>query len=143
MRYSEMAGKEIVDISAGMRLGLVAGTDLVIDTVTGSLEAIVIFQRTGLFATHEITVPWDGVKKVGKDLIIVDISAATEPMTGRSRVSRLHSPRRTLHFVPGVAADEDNSTEASFPSDGEDSYLASAESDIMEDKRSFRRRSGR
>ena len=66
MRYSELIGKEIVDVSAGTRLGLVAGTDLVIDTLTGSLEALVVFRRSGWFSVHEITVPWHGVKKVGK-----------------------------------------------------------------------------
>lgn len=149
MRYSEMIGKEIVDISAGMRLGLVAGTDLVINTTTGCLEALVIFQRAGLFATHEITVPWEGVKKVGKDLIIVDVSAAVEQVAGRSRATgpQLPSPKRTRHFVPGVSSDEANSaiaasfTEASFSDDSELSYPPPAESDIIDDKRSFRQRS--
>lgn len=107
MRYSEMAGKEVVDISEGMRLGVISGTDLIIDTVTGALQAMVIFQRTGLFTTNEITVPWEGIKKIGKDLIIVDMSAAVEPIaqdgtqTSLDELQRLQ-PRRRRHLVPGV-----------------------------------------
>ncbi|NLN18655.1 MAG: YlmC/YmxH family sporulation protein [Firmicutes bacterium] len=143
MRYSELIGKEIVDVSAGTRLGLVAGTDLVIDTLTGSLEALVVFRRSGWFSVHEITVPWHGVKKVGKDMIIVDISAAAEPLPSRSTVSQM--PKRTRHFVPGVTADGDDSDEATATSlpvdtDEQEPDSESVESSTSKNKRVFLRR---
>ncbi|MGI6082010.1 MAG: YlmC/YmxH family sporulation protein [Limnochordia bacterium] len=143
MRYSELMGKEIVDVSAGTRLGLVAGTDLVIDTLTGSLEALVVFRRSGWFSVHEITVPWHGVKKVGKDMIIVDISAATEPLTSHSTVSEV---RRTRHFVPGVSVDpgdSDDSATASLSVDTEEPDSTSVELATDKNRRHFwRRREG-
>lgn len=82
MRYSELAGKEIIDIAEGRRLGVINDTDLIIDSETGKVLAIVLpdYPRRGLFRFFGrpagLTIPWSGVKKIGVDLIIVDLSVA-------------------------------------------------------------------
>lgn len=78
MRYSDLAGKEIIDIDKGIRLGVVNETDVIIDTDAGRVTAIVIPSRDGLWSRRELEIPWHGIKKIGVDLIIVDLSTATD-----------------------------------------------------------------
>lgn len=75
MRYSGLTGKEIIDVEQGARLGVVNDTDLVIDTEAGTVTAIVVPYRNGPFGRGELVVPWRGIKKIGVDLIIVDLAA--------------------------------------------------------------------
>lgn len=75
MRYSGLTGKEIIDVEQGARLGVVNDTDLIIDTEAGTVTAIVVPYRTGSFGRGELVVPWRGIKKIGVDLIIVDLAA--------------------------------------------------------------------
>ena len=42
MRYSELAGKEIICIDEGIRLGAIDHTDLIIDLRTGEVQSIII-----------------------------------------------------------------------------------------------------
>lgn len=78
MRYSDLAGKEIIDIDAGLRLGVVNDTDLVIDGEKGKVVAIVIPARGRWWHRRELEIPWHGIKKIGVDLIIVDLSTAVD-----------------------------------------------------------------
>lgn len=78
MRYSDLAGKEIIDIDQGIRLGVVNDTDLVIDAAAGKVVAIVIPSRGGFWSRRELEIPWHGIKKIGVDLIIVDLSTAVD-----------------------------------------------------------------
>lgn len=78
MRYSDLAGKEIIDIDAGLRLGVVNDTDLVIDAEKGKVVAIIIPARGRWWNRRELEIPWHGIKKIGVDLIIVDLSTAVD-----------------------------------------------------------------
>lgn len=78
MRYSDLAGKEIIDIDQGIRLGVINDTDLVIDTDAGRVVAIIIPSRGGWWARRELEIPWHGIRKIGVDLIIVDLSTAVD-----------------------------------------------------------------
>lgn len=78
MRYSDLAGKEIIDIDQGIRLGIINDTDLVIDTDAGRVVAIIIPSRGGWWARRELEIPWHGIRKIGVDLIIVDLSTAVD-----------------------------------------------------------------
>lgn len=76
MRLSELSGKEIVDVKKAERLGILGQTDLEIDEKTGKIEALLIpslkwfgFKRQG----GEVRVPWKYIKKIGNDMIIIDI----------------------------------------------------------------------
>lgn len=74
MKYSDLAGKEIIDIDEGVRLGVVNETDLIVDLATGTVQSIVIPYRGNLFHRKELVIPWHGIRKIGIDLIIVDLS---------------------------------------------------------------------
>lgn len=77
MRLSELSGKEIVDVKKAERLGVLGQTDLEINEKNGQIQALVIpslkwfgLKRQG----EEIRVPWSHIKKIGNDMIILDIS---------------------------------------------------------------------
>lgn len=76
MKYSDLAGKEIIDIDEGVRLGVVNETDLIVNLATGMVESIVIPYRGRFFHRRELVVPWHGIRKIGVDLIVVDLSTA-------------------------------------------------------------------
>lgn len=78
MRYSELSGKEIVCIDEGIRLGIVDHTDLIINLRTGEVDSIVIPYGNRWFRPKLIVIPWRGIKKIGRDLIIVDLSTAQD-----------------------------------------------------------------
>lgn len=75
MRLSELSGKEIVDVKRAERLGVLGQTDLEISE-SGQIMALIIpsvkwfgFRKNG----DEIRVPWRHIKKIGADMIIIDI----------------------------------------------------------------------
>ncbi|CAH0346139.1 YlmC/YmxH family sporulation protein [Bacillus sp. CECT 9360] len=75
MRLSELSGKEIVDVKRAERLGVLGQTDLEINE-SGQITALIIpsvkwfgLKRNG----NEIRVPWKHIKKIGTDMIIIDI----------------------------------------------------------------------
>ncbi len=78
MRYSDLAGKEIVSFDEGIRLGVINDTDLIINTKTGEVDSIIIPYGKGFLKRRMIVIPWQGIKKIGRDLIIVDLSAAQD-----------------------------------------------------------------
>lgn len=78
MRYSELSGKEIVCIDEGIRLGVVDHTDLIINLRTGEIDSIIIPYGNRWFRPRLIVVPWKGIKKIGRDLIIVDLTTARD-----------------------------------------------------------------
>jgi len=78
MRYSDLAGKEIVCYDEGIKLGIVNDTDLIINTKTGAVDSIIIPYGKGIFKKGILVIPWKGVKKIGRDLIIVDLTTAED-----------------------------------------------------------------
>jgi len=75
VRLSELSGKEIVDVKRAERLGILGQTDLEINE-HGQIIALIIpsvkwfgFKKNG----NEIRVPWQHIKKIGTDMIIIDI----------------------------------------------------------------------
>ncbi|MBM4763916.1 YlmC/YmxH family sporulation protein [Bacillus sp. B15-48] len=76
MRLSELGGKEIVDVKKAERLGVLGQTDLEIDEKTGQIKALIIpsmkwfgLKRQG----GEVRVPWNHIKKIGTDMVIIDV----------------------------------------------------------------------
>ena len=49
MNLSEIAGKEIVNLVSGERLGVVGECDLIIDETTGKILALLIPKEKGFF----------------------------------------------------------------------------------------------
>ncbi|WP_226681308.1 YlmC/YmxH family sporulation protein [Sutcliffiella horikoshii] len=76
MRLSEMSGKEIVDVKRAERLGILGHTDLEINENTGEIRSLIIpsLKWFGLKKEgSDIRVPWNHIKKIGTDMIIIDI----------------------------------------------------------------------
>ena len=71
---SELAGKEIVELSRGVRLGPLRDADLVVDPRSGRIEALVLPTRRGWFHRAELVIPWERVLKVGEHVIVVDLA---------------------------------------------------------------------
>lgn len=76
LRLSELGGKEIVDVKKAEKLGILGQTDLEIDERTGQIKALLIpsvkwfgLKRQG----GELRVPWRHIKKIGADMVIIDI----------------------------------------------------------------------
>lgn len=67
--------KEVINIKDGARLGFVGDVELDLDT--GRLISIVIpgaYKLAGLFGREQdVIIKWDDIKKIGDDLIIVDM----------------------------------------------------------------------
>nr|WP_295970370.1 YlmC/YmxH family sporulation protein [uncultured Bacillus sp.] len=76
MRLSELSGKEIVDINRAERLGILGQTDLEINVQSGQIEAMLIptlkwfgMKKQG----GDIRVEWEHIKKIGPDMIMIDM----------------------------------------------------------------------
>ncbi|MGD6816118.1 YlmC/YmxH family sporulation protein [Metabacillus sp. 84] len=76
MRLSDMSGKEIVDVKRAERLGILGQTDLEINEQTGQITALVIPSQKWFGMRKqgaEVKVPWQHIKKIGNDMIILDV----------------------------------------------------------------------
>ena len=75
MRLCELREKEVINLCTCKRLGHVE--DLVFDLCEGCLEAIVVPEHVkfcGIFGSDcEYVIPFDCVKKIGSDIIMVEI----------------------------------------------------------------------
>ncbi|WCN39152.1 YlmC/YmxH family sporulation protein [Aneurinibacillus uraniidurans] len=75
MRYSELGGKEIINLDNGERMGVVGQSDLVIDSKTGSIESIIV-PHTGMLKIgrkkDDVMIPWKSIRKIGSEMIIVE-----------------------------------------------------------------------
>lgn len=75
MRIYDLRQKEIINIKDGARFGFVA--DLEIDFDEGSIESLIVpgpARVLGVFGRDsEYVIPWDAVKQIGDDIILVDV----------------------------------------------------------------------
>lgn len=70
-----MKQKEVINTSDGIRLGFIS--DIEVDLEEGKLNKIIIpgpAKFLGMFGKgKEYQIPWDSIKKIGEDIILVDI----------------------------------------------------------------------
>ncbi|QKS71512.1 YlmC/YmxH family sporulation protein [Paenalkalicoccus suaedae] len=74
---TELATKEVVNVSTGKLLGHVV--DLDVDLDKGLVQAIIIGQgrvRSLFNKEAELFIPWVQIKKIGQDVILVQIAEA-------------------------------------------------------------------
>ncbi|MDR1736742.1 MAG: YlmC/YmxH family sporulation protein [Oscillospiraceae bacterium] len=73
-RIVDLRGKEVINIRDGARLGF--PVDIEFDRETGRVNAIVVLAEgryAGLFGKgREYVVPWEGIRRVGDDIVLVD-----------------------------------------------------------------------
>lgn len=78
MRLSELGEKEVVNLNTGGRLGILADSDLTIEEETGKIISLIAPDRRlslrllGI-EKNGIEIPWDAIRKIGYDMIIVEL----------------------------------------------------------------------
>ncbi|HHY71054.1 MAG TPA: YlmC/YmxH family sporulation protein [Thermoanaerobacterales bacterium] len=77
MRLSELGGKEIINLYNGARLGVIGNSDLVFDKVSGKIIYLLIPKKRAYFFLlgdrNYTEVSWDAIRKVGPDIVIIDM----------------------------------------------------------------------
>jgi len=73
MRLSELASKDIINLTNGGRLGSLGGSDFEIDPDSGAIQAIVLPMRGRLYRGQSIRIPWSAIRRVGPEVMIVDV----------------------------------------------------------------------
>lgn len=75
MRLSELAQKRIINVFDGEIMGTAGESDLLIEPVTGTIAEIIIPAGRGITGggRQGATIPWSAVKKVGAEVIVVDV----------------------------------------------------------------------
>lgn len=73
-RITELSCKEVINVCDGTRYGFV--NDVEVDCSCGRIINLIIHCRSG-FATffsskHDIIVPWESIKRIGDDVILVE-----------------------------------------------------------------------
>jgi YlmC/YmxH family sporulation protein len=81
VRTSEFRAREVVNIVDGKRLGVIADVD--VDLASGKIVALVVpgeGRFFGLFGRdEEYVIPWNRIRKIGADVILVEVKAFTDP----------------------------------------------------------------
>jgi len=81
VRASDLRLRDVVNVIDGTRLGLIS--DFELDLEKGTVKAIIV-PGPGRFLGFlgretEYTIPWERIKKIGTDVILVDVPAYTDP----------------------------------------------------------------
>lgn len=80
MRLSHLAGKEVINLSDGARLGIIDECELTFDAKTGRIQTLLVPNRNALFnffnENKTATIPWKAIKRIGDEIIIVDLNNA-------------------------------------------------------------------
>ena len=75
VRIYELRQKEVINIRDGTRFGFIA--DLEIDNKNGDIKSMIVPGPARVFGVFgrdsEYCIPWDAVKQIGDDLILVDV----------------------------------------------------------------------
>ena len=79
LSFCELRAKEVVNICDGKRLGNII--DLTFSSRTGVVTGIVVPFGKGLFSilksNQDIFIPYNRIVKIGKDVILVELSPTT------------------------------------------------------------------
>ncbi|MGQ9825032.1 MAG: YlmC/YmxH family sporulation protein [Desulfotomaculales bacterium] len=80
VKISELRMREVINIADGRRLGPIKDID--IDLEQGRISAVILPGPGRLFSffgrEEEIVVPWEKIKRIGVDVILVDLREIVE-----------------------------------------------------------------
>ncbi len=80
MRLSELVGKEVIDVKTGDRLGVIQKSELLVNTQTGQVEALIMIKQGWAGLEKEIhTIPWNDIQKISEELILVSRTTGLGP----------------------------------------------------------------
>ncbi len=101
--FTELRCKEVVNASDGRKLGRI--TDIIFSNESGKIRGIVTpYVKRAFFGKgQEVFIPWKCVKKLGEDVIIVDISGVNE--RGRDNLpppEEYFAPSKPVQPSPGM-----------------------------------------
>lgn len=76
VRIYDMKQKEVINSNDGIRLGFIS--DIEVDLQEGKLIKLIVPGPAKLFGMFgrgkEYQIPWDSIKKIGEDIILVEIN---------------------------------------------------------------------
>lgn len=82
MRLSQLEDKELINLQDGRRIGYFGDADLVFNANTGNIVGLEINKRNKLFklftSKYVSLIPWKAIKKIGKEVIIIDAVADSD-----------------------------------------------------------------
>ena len=85
-RFSELKKKEVINSTNGCKLGFV--DDLEVDTKCARIIALIAYGRPRLFGLfgggEECVIPWDKIRLIGEDAILVDNSVQKKPRKAKN-----------------------------------------------------------
>ena len=77
MMLDELSQKEFINLNNGERLGIIADADILVDEKTGQILSFLMPERKLQFKlfgeSEDIEIPWDSIRKIGNDMIIVEL----------------------------------------------------------------------
>ena len=86
-RFSELKKKEVINFSNGCRLGY--ADDLELDTKSARVTALIAYGRPRMFgifgAREECCIPWEKIRLIGEDAILVEQSVQKMPKKAKKR----------------------------------------------------------
>lgn len=78
MKLSDLGIKEVVNLNTGARLGVLADSDLLIDEENGKILSLIVPDKSfslNIFAAERkaMEIPWDSIRKIGHDMITIEM----------------------------------------------------------------------
>lgn len=93
LSFCELRAKEVVNICDGKRLGNII--DMTFSSRTGVVTGIVVPFGKGLFSilksNQDIFIPYSKIVKIGKDVILVELTPTTNIMSNDSKETKSDS----------------------------------------------------
>ncbi|MFZ5640496.1 MAG: YlmC/YmxH family sporulation protein [Bacillota bacterium] len=81
VKISDLRMREVVNVTNGKKLGLIK--DIEIDLENGMIKSVVLPGNSrimGFFGKNDdVVVPWHKIKKLGMDVILVEVNDFTDP----------------------------------------------------------------
>lgn len=91
IKASELMEKEVVNVTDGKRIGMII--DFEVDLKKGKINAIIVpdgGRIMGLFSREtEHEVRWNQIKKIGEDVILIEIKDKNENFTATDTVKEV------------------------------------------------------
>ncbi len=85
-RFMEFRRKEIINVANGLKIGY--ADDLILDTETASIEAVIVYGRPRLFGLlgrgEDLMIPWSEIEVIGEDTVLVKSEGETLPRSGHT-----------------------------------------------------------
>ncbi|MGI6576193.1 MAG: YlmC/YmxH family sporulation protein [bacterium] len=80
VRVSDLKVREVVNVVDGKRMGVISDID--VDVEEGTISALIVpgaVRVLGLFGKNDdLIIPWEKIRKIGVDVILVEVNTSTE-----------------------------------------------------------------